>query len=347
MTITEIAKKAGTSRGTVDRVINGRGKVRPELEAKIRQIIKEENYRPNRLARALINSRRRIHIGVVIHSIGNPFFHDVLKGINQRMEWLEPYGAIKTIIELRGYHPEEQIKAVYQLLEQGIDGLLIMPLDTPEIRKLLNSLTIPVVTFNLDLAIENKIAFVGCDYYNSGALSGDLASLLLRQGGKVAAVIGSFEIAGHLQRFRGFSDSLKNFPDIEIIAVLENQDDEEKSYTAVRKLLQKQSPDLIYFGAAGIAGGIQAVLDSKKPVHMITVDETTLVRKYLEEGVISATITQQPFLQGNISIKILFDYIADNIIPKERYCYTENQVLLKHSKTSKSHDLYSVMQATI
>ena len=54
MTITEIAKLAGTSRGTVDRVINnGRGKVNKELEARIKEIIRENEYEVNGSARAL------------------------------------------------------------------------------------------------------------------------------------------------------------------------------------------------------------------------------------------------------------------------------------------------------
>ena len=72
MTIKQIAEKAGTSRGTVDRVLNGRGK---QIRAgkRILDIAERERYQPNQLAQALIRSRQRTHIGMVIPSVGNPF----------------------------------------------------------------------------------------------------------------------------------------------------------------------------------------------------------------------------------------------------------------------------------
>ena len=85
MTITEIAKLAGTSRGTVDRVINGRGKVNKELEARIKEIIRENEYEVNGSARALSMSQKKYSVGIVINSVGNPFFARVKQGISERL----------------------------------------------------------------------------------------------------------------------------------------------------------------------------------------------------------------------------------------------------------------------
>ena len=60
MTIKQIAEKAGTSRGTVDRVLNGRGNVNPELAKRILDIAERERYQPNQLAQALIRSRQQL-----------------------------------------------------------------------------------------------------------------------------------------------------------------------------------------------------------------------------------------------------------------------------------------------
>ena len=53
MTINEIAKLAGVSRGTVDRVIHNRGNVKPEIQTRIQQIIRETGFSPNMAASAL------------------------------------------------------------------------------------------------------------------------------------------------------------------------------------------------------------------------------------------------------------------------------------------------------
>lgn len=331
MTVKEIARLAGTSRGTVDRVLNGRGNVSPEVEKRVREIAESADYQPNQLARALINSRKRIHIGVVISSLGNPFFDDVLRGITHRARKLSSYGVELEIRETKGYVAAEQISAIRELVAAGIDGLAIVPINVPEVVEELSSLTIPIVTFNNDIDIP-KLAFVGCDYYNSGCLSGDMAKLLLSGKGSAAVVIGSFTIIGHKQRVQGFVDSLSECVGIKVSAQVENLDDDEQSYKVVKKLIEEKSPDLIYFGAGGIAGGIKAVLESGKKIKILTVDDTQTVRQYLSDGTISATVTQQPYYQGENTIKILFDYLSGGREPKEVNFYTENQIKLKSSK---------------
>lgn len=331
LTIKEIAEQAGTSRGTVDRVLNGRGNVSPELEDKIRQIIAKENYQPNQLARALINSRKHTRIGVVIHSVGNPFFNDVLEGINSRAKKLKSHGLELIVQHIKGYSATEQIKAIEELMSQDIDGLVITPMNVPSVKERLEQLTVPIVTLNTDIDIK-KLAFVGCDYYNNGRITGDMARLILNQGGEIAVVIGNFDISGHKQRVDGFEDSICENPDIHIVAKLENQDDDQVSYQLVKEYLANHSPDLIYFGAAGIAGGIQAVMESGKQLQILTVDETEPVRNYLKQGIVCATVTQQPFAQGENAVRILHEYLTNKKAPRDPLCYTENQIKLKNSK---------------
>ena len=332
MTVKEIAELAGTSRGTVDRVLNDRGNVSPEIRDRVLRIVNETNYQPNHLARGLINSRKHIRIGVVISSIGNPFFDDVLNGIRHRAKKLNSYGVELIIKEIKGYSAREQIKAVNELLEEGIDGLDIMPVNVAEEREYLAGLSIPIVVFNTDIDIPNKLAFVGCDYFNSGMVSSDIARLILSGKGTVAAVVGNLNVAGHHERLSGFLSGLKESDGIRVVAQIENEDDDQLSYDKVKRVIAEQLPDLIYFGAAGIDGGIRAVLDSGKPIRIITVDDTGTVRRYLKNDVISATVTQQPFVQGDLSIKILFDFLDAKKRPKAVNNYTQNQILLRNSK---------------
>ena len=332
MTIKKIAALAGTSRGTVDRVLNGRGNVNPELTEKILSIAKENNYQPNRLAQALIKSRKHMTIGVVINSLGNDFFDELLRGVYDRAQKYGSYGLSVVVKEIKGYDGLEQINAIDSVLACDIDALAIMPLNLPEVREKLESLCLPVVVFNTDIETE-KIAFVGCDYYNSGGLSGDIAKLILGEtGGKVGIIIGSFMMQGHKLRIAGFTDSIAEKDQIKVVACAENADDDGQSFLVTKKLIEEHHPNLIYFGAAGVKGGVEAVLESGENIRIITVDETASTREYLQKGIVSATITQQPFEQGAQTIKILHDYLSNDKIPREKYNYTENQIKLKNSK---------------
>jgi len=332
MTIKEIAVMAGTSRGTVDRVLNGRGNVNSALAQKILSISNGNNYQPNRLAQALIKSRKHMTIGVVINSLGNEFFDDVLRGIHDRAQKYGSYGLNVIVKEIKGYDGIEQLEAIDSVLECNIDALAIMPLDVPEVKEKLDSLEIPIVVFNTDIQTE-KLAFVGCDYYNSGGLCGDIAKLIMgAHGGKVGIIIGSFMMQGHKLRIAGFTDSVSENPNIDIVACMENADDDERSHQVTEELVAKHHPDLIYFAAAGVKGGVEAVLESGENIRIITVDETTVTHEYLYKGIISATVTQQPYEQGALTIKMLHNYLSTHKSPREKYNYTENQVKLKNSK---------------
>ena len=62
VTIKDIAKRAGVSRGTVDRVLNNRSGVNPETEARVRALIEEMGYRPNMAGQMLAVKKRRLHL---------------------------------------------------------------------------------------------------------------------------------------------------------------------------------------------------------------------------------------------------------------------------------------------
>jgi Transcriptional regulators len=109
ITIKEIAKIAGTSRGTVDRVLNGRGNVREDLQNKILKIAQENNYTPNPTAKMLSESGRPHKIGIVINSIGNEFFDEVLNGIKAIGEKYKTSNIDLIIREIKGYQVESQI----------------------------------------------------------------------------------------------------------------------------------------------------------------------------------------------------------------------------------------------
>ena len=81
MTIKEIAKLCGVSRGTVDRVLNKRGKVKLETQEMILRVIEEHGYTKNIAGRALTVKCMQPVIGVILCSEGNPFFDDVIAGL--------------------------------------------------------------------------------------------------------------------------------------------------------------------------------------------------------------------------------------------------------------------------
>src|SRR4030043_577110 len=82
ISLKRVAEKAGVSIATVSRVINNSTSVNPETRIKIEKIIKELKYSPNRVAKRLRNRNASGNLlGVLIPDIQNPFYVEVLRGI--------------------------------------------------------------------------------------------------------------------------------------------------------------------------------------------------------------------------------------------------------------------------
>ncbi len=85
LTIVEVAKACGVSVATVSRVLNGNYPVKEETKRKVLEVVEQLQYKPNTQARDL-SKRNSSTIGVVIPSISNMFFTNVINGIEKYFE---------------------------------------------------------------------------------------------------------------------------------------------------------------------------------------------------------------------------------------------------------------------
>ena len=112
VTLQQIAEAAGVSRGTVDRALNNRGRIRPEVEEKIKRIAQEMGYQPSRAGRALAMAKRKIRIGVILQYMKTPFMQQVLKGVMTAKEEVESFGGTVKIYEIEGVEPDPSVETV-------------------------------------------------------------------------------------------------------------------------------------------------------------------------------------------------------------------------------------------
>lgn len=334
ITLKEIAELAGVSRGTVDRVLNHRGSVKPETANRVRQIAMSLNYQPNKAALTLASQKKKITIGVILFGVnnGNPFFQDVTEGVKFQQEQLAGYGC--TVITRRTvFDPSVQLETIDELLGTGIHGLVISPCNAPEIIEKINLLAengIPTITTNTDLNGSKRLAYVGSNYYEGGCTAAGLMNLITGGKARTGIVTGSPMILCHSERIKGFMDTLSaRYPGIEVLGTKANQDDELKSYQATCELLSSfPRMDALFFTAAGVYGGCRAVIDARREgkIKIICFDAAEKTRQLVKSQVISATICQQPFLQGSLPVKLMFDYLSAGVMPREPLQYTETVI---------------------
>lgn len=335
-TIKEIAALAGVSRGTVDRVINHRGAVNSKTAEKIMEIAQALDYKPNKAGIVLAAQKRKLKIGVVLLGLNTPFYEEVLHGISEKAEELESYNCT-VLIRQTDYNPEEQLTAIDELIAEGINGLALSPYNHKAIRNKIDFLYeqgIPVVTLNTDIENSKRIAYVGSNYYRSGQTAAGLLRLMTSGQIYVGIISGSQNILCHTERIEGFKSVIKDYKNIYISATITNQDDDFESYEMTTRLL-KEHPEInaLFFVAGGVYGGCRAVIASGRQydIKMFAYDMVETTRKLIEQGLIAATICQQPSLQGSKPLDILFTNLTTGESPQSEYNYVDNDIRIREN----------------
>lgn len=339
-TIKQIAALAGVSRGTVDRVLNNRGIVNAETAAKIKEIAAAVQYSPNKIAKTLAVKKKNIKLGYIMYAStsGNPFFDDVVTGINAKAEELAEYGVSVEVRSSEFNNVQKQIALMDELVQAGVQGLAITPVNGPAVAQKINELSgagVPVVTVNSDIDNSARIAYVGSNYEQSGKTAGGLMRLITNGSANVGIVTGSHDVLCHAKRVSAFTKSLaKHCPNVKIVGIAENNDDDFQSFSVTKTLLASHPEiDALFLAAAGVYGACRAVIELglQKKVKIISFDCAPSTRKLIQDGVITATIAQQPFKQGALPLEILFNYLGMDIKPASEKYYTDIEIKIREN----------------
>jgi LacI family transcriptional regulator len=119
-TIKDVAKLAGVSVGTASKVMNNEGHVKPELQEKVRSVVRQLNYRPNAVARSLKSSNTHT-IAVLLADITNPFQMTLAKGIED-VTYEHDY---QLVISSTKENPDIERRNLKMLYEKRVEGMII------------------------------------------------------------------------------------------------------------------------------------------------------------------------------------------------------------------------------
>ena len=255
----------------------------------------------------------------------NPFFNDVLKGINKAKEDYKEYGVSVFIHELEGYDVEKQVEKMDELKDE-VDAIILNPINDILVVQKINELVkkgLIVINVNTDVENSDRLYYIGSDYTRGGETSCGVLALLTKGKAKVAILTGSKKVLGHNQRIEGFRRiSELKYPDINILAISETNDNDKCGYIETMNILKKYEIDSIIIVAAGVGGVCKAVKDMEMQdeITIVSFDAVPITREMLKEGIIKATICQQPFTQGYKSIELAYNYfVSGKRLEKDKF----------------------------
>lgn len=332
ITIKEIAEIAGVSRGTVDRVIHNRFGVNDEVKERVKMIIQKTGYKPNNFARALKGTQKQIKIGIIVPNNNNKFYIDVLEGIDEATIVYEPNGVSIIKMETERSSSDEQIVCINRFLEMGVNGIVLPAKENDQIRSIINEISdrVPVITYNTDVTNSKRLCFIGQNHLAAGRAVGGLMSGIIPPDGQVAMLISEHDCLAHMNRVQGVSSRLKSeLPNVQILDPICTYESDSLAEELVTKLLEenKKLTGIVVAGG-GQVGAATALARMKKPspVKMICFDLLPQTKKYVQEGVVSFTIGQEPFAQGYVPIKTMYEKLVFGILPEREYLYTDIEI---------------------
>ena len=336
VTVQQIADAAGVSRGTVDRALNNRGRVDPEVAERIRRTAEEMGY--VKKPRKTSGKRKSCRIGIVTQLAGASFMREINRGIREAAEELRDRDVEVLVRESFAVDEKEQVDAIEELRKEGIDGLAVMPVDAESVREKINELIddgIPVVTFNSDIVGTRRRCFVGMDNVKSGRTAAGLMKMLTGGQGKVLVITGYFTNHVNISRLAGFVEEIKaSCPGIEIVGVQGSFDDAAEVEKIVVNTM-RTIPDLdgilqVSGGQEGIRAAFEALGVEKRP-HVIIYDQTPKNEKVLREDVADFLIDQNGYVQGYRPPHILADIIQKNQFPEQEQILTDITIRTKYN----------------
>lgn len=202
LTLRDVSEASGVSEMTVSRVLRNRGDVSAATRDKVLTAAKELGYVPNKIAGALASQRVNL-VAVIIPSLSNMVFPEVLSGISQVLEDTE----LQPVVGVTDYLPEKEEKVLYEMLSWRPSGVIIAGLEHTEAsRAMLNASGIPVVEI-MDTDGDPVDAMVGISHRRAGR---EMAAAILKAGYKKIAFLGTKMPLDHRarKRFEGFTEVL-------------------------------------------------------------------------------------------------------------------------------------------
>lgn len=198
--IRDIARLANVSVATVSAVANGKGGVSAELTSRVREAMEALDYHPNHLARSL-RVRRTFTIGMMIPDVTNPFFTDILSGVQHEAR----FHGYSVIFCDANENPELERQHLRILFSRRVDGVLLAPTDSETARDRVTQQRFPLVFFDRVPVGFKGSAVITDNLEAARRATGHLISLGHE---KIAIITGRLNLSNGSERLEGFRQAL-------------------------------------------------------------------------------------------------------------------------------------------
>lgn len=256
----------------------------------------------------IIPTEQKKHLEVVLRSQNGDYWKTVKIGAEVAAKEFD------VTLDFRAPGDEADVKGQIALMEQSIgsgpDAIVLAPNSYKQLSKVVEDASmrgIPVITIDSEVETGKAKSFIGANNYEAGQLAGKQLINLAGTSGDIAIVSFMQGERNTELREQGLLEELSKYPYIKVVDKVYSMTDYELAAKLTRSMMEKYPQldgivALNEISSIGVAHAIQS-MDLQDKVKIITFDSTSEELELLQEGVIQATIIQNPFSIGYLGVK--------------------------------------------
>ncbi|TYR57375.1 ABC transporter permease/substrate-binding protein [Streptomyces parvus] len=244
-------------------------------------------------------------VGMSLSTLNNPFFVQMKEGAQAEAE---KAGIDLTVTDAQN-DASQQANQLQNFTSSGVSSIIVNPVDSdavgPGVRSA-NKADIPVIAADRGVNKADTATLVASDNVAGGKLAADALADKLGGKGSIVILQGTAGTSASRERGAGFTEGLKAYPDIKVVAKQPADFDRTKGLDVMTNLIQSHP------GVTGVfaendemALGAAKALGSKagKSVSVVGFDGTPDGLKAVEAGTLYASVAQQPAELGKIAVQ--------------------------------------------
>lgn len=319
-TIKDIARMAGVSAGTVDRVLHNRGDVSPASREKVQKVLDEIDYRPNMFAIGLAAKKRYRIICIIPYYMEQDYWHSVAQGIDRAAQELRAFNVGIDYLSYNHANKASYEKACGKLRNELVDAVLIAPNFRDETLKLtsyLENKQIPYAFIDFNMEQTHALCYIGQDSQVSGYIAAKILMRRYREGQELVLFLNNQKNSpAEVQmqrRLKGFMQYLaaerKDLIMHDVVLHKEDTDANEKQLDAFFSEHPDASLGIVFNSRVyQVASYLQK--KGQKLDALVGYDLLPKNVEYLKSGEVNYLIGQRPGLQGYCGIKALCNHVV-------------------------------------
>lgn len=319
-TIKDIARMAGVSAGTVDRVLHNRGDVSAASLEKVRKVLDEISYQPNMFAIGLAAKKRYSIVCIIPYYIAYDYWYAVAGGIDRAAQELAPYNV--TVSYLHYLHADEASysQACTQVLGEECDAVLLAPNFREETLKLTSALEqkgTPYAFIDFNIEQTHALCYIGQDSRMSGYIAAKILMQHFKQGQELALFLNNQKQSpAEIQmqrRLEGFMQYLtENHVGLTVHDVLLDKKDADANRRTLDRFFD-QCPQAVL--GVVFNSRVYQVADylhatGRRMEGLVGYDLLKKNVERLKTGEVDYLIGQRPAMQGYCAVKALCTHVV-------------------------------------